>query len=66
MARTCIVLDLLSDVQLTDAQLAAIQEQLEASLDRFRASKIGLNEIDIVLPRRFDAQLSKGLRLTHK
>ena len=60
--RTCLVVELLSDGQLDNAQLAYIQEQLEAVLNRVLPSV--MQKTQIITPDRFDPVLRAGLRVS--
>lgn len=61
--RTCIVLELLSQGQLTAPHMALVQEQIEALLERLQKQIPYLEKSDVVLSDRFDPVLRKGLRL---
>lgn len=60
-SRTCLVVELLALEDLDGAQLAYIQEQLEATLSRLLPAV--LEKSQVVTPDRFDRPLCDGLRL---
>ncbi len=60
--RTCLVVELLSGGGLTDAELAYVTEQLEATLSRVLPAVIEKSQV--VTPARFDRPLKDGLRLS--
>jgi len=63
LRRTCLVVELSSD-GLDAAQLALIQERLEATLDKFLHSSPMIEHYQVVLPDRFDRWLRSGLRIS--
>lgn len=60
--RTCLVVEILSDGGLGAAQLAHIQEQIEALLSRMLPATV--EKTQVVLPDRFDPILKEGLRIS--
>lgn len=60
--RTCLVVEIMSDGRLNAAQLAHIQEQLEATLARVLPAVVEKSQV--VTPDRFDSMLREGLRVS--
>lgn len=60
--RICLVVELLANGGLDSAQLAYIQEQLEATLNRVLPALVEKSQV--VTPDRFDLVLKEGLRLS--
>lgn len=58
--RTCLVIELISDGRLEPAQLAHLQEQMEALLAKFAH----LEKYQVVTPDQFDGLLRDGLRVS--
>jgi len=63
LRRTCIVIDLLSLGQLSNSEMAMIQEQLEACAEKLQSTLTSLKVAQVVTPNRFDPILKTGLRL---
>lgn len=66
LVRECLVIELRSRGKLSSAQVAAVKEQLEATLSRFLNNMPELEIIQIIDQSRFDPSLIDGLRLTRK
>ncbi len=64
--RRCMVLEILSDEKLTDAEMAIIAERLEAALDAVKLLTKKHVEIECISENRFDTLLLDGLRLREK
>lgn len=62
--RTCLVIELLSLGALDSAQLALLQEQLEATVEKVKKQLAVVEVSQVVLPDRFDPVLREGLRLS--
>jgi len=60
--RNCLVVELLSQRRLTDAQLCQICERVEAALSHLTIAD--LESCEAVPPQRFDRPLREGLRLS--
>ncbi len=61
--RTCLVIELLSLGDLDNVQMAFIQEQLEATVEKMRQKVMTLESTQVVTPDRFDPLLQEGLRI---
>lgn len=61
--RNCIVIELQSVDKLNNVQMAIIQEQLEATVNRLADNIIDIKNTDVVSDDRFDSILREGLRL---
>lgn len=62
--RTCLVVELLSLGALDQTQMALVQEQLEATVERLRRQLAVVEVSQVVTPDRFDPVLREGLRLS--
>lgn len=62
--RTCLVVELLSLGSLDAVQMALVQEQLEATVERLRRQLAVVEVSQVVTPDRFDPTLREGLRLS--
>lgn len=62
--RTCVVVELLSLGKLSGAELALVQEQLEACVEKLKNTMVVLEGAQVVMPDRFDPVLRGGLRLS--
>jgi hypothetical protein len=63
--RNCFVIELLSLGPLDNTQMALVQEQLEAALDRLHHQlRASVEAAQVVTPDRFDPVLCAGLRLS--
>jgi hypothetical protein len=62
-ARTCVVLEFLSLGKLDNAQLAMLQEQLEACAHRLQQTMVVVERAEVIMPDQFDTLLRAGLRL---
>ena len=62
--RTCFVLELLSLGQLDNVQMAMVQEQLEATVQKIAQNITCIEKTDVVPPDRFDRILCDGLRIS--
>lgn len=60
--RTCLVIELLSLGGLDSAQIAYVQEQLEAAVQKILPAVVEKSQV--VTPDRFDPILRDGLRLS--
>lgn len=60
--RTCLVIELLSEIALEPAHITHIQEQLEATLSKTTATIVEKSKV--VTPDCFDTDLRRGLRLS--
>lgn len=63
-SRTCLVVELLSLGSLDAVQMALVQEQLEATVERLRRQLAVVEVSQVVTPDRFDRVLREGLRLS--
>ncbi len=61
--RTCLVIELLTLAPLTGVELALVQEQLEATLDKIRRQLATLEISKVISTDQFDRLLLEGLRL---
>jgi hypothetical protein len=61
--RTCMVLEILSLGELSQAQLAQIREQVELSIRKIPGVGSVVEGLQMVGPERFDPQLATALRL---
>ncbi len=64
LTRTCFVIELRSLGQLSPAQVAIIQERLEAGLATIKSRIPIVEDCDIVSNDRFDTLLRVGLRVS--
>lgn len=64
--RTCFVLEFMSLGPLEPAEMAMINEQMEALADKLRQNMVAIEKADFVTPDRFDRILRDGLRLPAK
>ena len=62
--RSCFIIDILSLEDLNPAQLAIIQEQIEASVSTISKNMHDIERAEVVAPDRFDTLLKDGLRLS--
>lgn len=63
LIRNCVVVELLSDGELNNIELAMVQEAFESAADSL-TNRLPIKKFDIVLQNRFDNILMDGLRLT--
>jgi hypothetical protein len=63
--RTCLVIEFLSLGGLDNTQLALVQEQLEATVERLKGQlRSSVEGAQVITPDRFDPVLKSGLRLS--
>lgn len=62
--RSCFIIDILSLDNLSPAQLAMIQEQIEAAMSTIASNMRDIEKAEVVTPDRFDKLLKDGLRLS--
>lgn len=59
--RNCVIVEILSDQKLSNAEYSMICEQIEAKIDNLDMHKV--RNVDVVLPHRFDQALKDSLKL---
>ena len=64
--RTCFVLEFMSLGPLEPVQIAMIDEQMGALVDKLCQNMVAVEKVDFVTPDRFDRILHDGLRLPVK
>jgi hypothetical protein len=65
-SRTCFVLEFQSLGALSKGQVALIDEQVSALVNKLKQSLLTVEKAEVVTPDRFDPILLDGLRLTRK
>lgn len=63
-ARTCVVVEVLSVGRLSPAQMALVQDQLEATAAKLKQICAVVEQTRVITPDQFDPLLCDGLRLT--
>lgn len=63
LKRTCFVLEFRSSHDLTNTQLAMIEEQISALAKKLAFRIPSVDTVEFVVPKRFDRILLEGLRL---
>lgn len=63
LRRNCLVIEIRSLGNLSPAQLAVVQEQLEATAANLKSRIATIESIELVAANRFDTLLRAGLRL---